>query len=72
MSRIGKLPVPVPSGVDVTIDVVPDLERAVQEADVVVLLQKHADYALGELADASAVLLDTRGVVGPHPRVEVL
>ncbi len=51
---------------------VPDLEKAVREADVVVLLQTHADYDLDELADASAVLLDTRGVVAGHPHVEVL
>ena len=35
---------------------------------MVVLLQTHADYALDELADASAVLLDTRGVVAGHTR----
>ena len=50
----------------------PDLEQAVRDADVVVLLQTHAEYALTELADAAAVLLDTRGVVAGHANVEVL
>jgi UDP-N-acetyl-D-glucosamine dehydrogenase len=61
-----------PHGVDATLDSVPDLEQAVRDADVVVLLQTHAEYALTELADAAAVLLDTRGVVAGHANVEVL
>jgi UDP-N-acetyl-D-glucosamine dehydrogenase len=61
-----------PHGIGVTIDSVPDLEQAVRDADVVVLLQAHAQYALGDLADAAAVLLDTRGVVAGHSHVEKL
>ena len=61
-----------PHGVDATLDSVPDLEQAVRDADVVVLLQTHGEYALTELADAAAVLLDTRGVVAGHANVEVL
>jgi UDP-N-acetyl-D-glucosamine dehydrogenase len=61
-----------PHGVDATLESASDLEQAVRDADVVVLLQTHAEYALGELADAASVLLDTRGVVAGHPNVEVL
>lgn len=66
------VPVWHPHGVDATLDVVPDLEAAVRGADVVVLLQTHADYDLAGLADAAPVLLDTRGVLDAHPHVEVL
>jgi nucleotide sugar dehydrogenase len=66
------VPVWNPHGVDATLDVVTDLDWAVRDADVVVLLQTHAEYDLQSLADASAVLLDTRGAVGLHPHVEVL
>ena len=61
-----------PHGVDATLDVVPDLEQATRAADVVVLLQTHADYQLDELAEASSLLLDTRGVLAGRPHVEVL
>lgn len=66
------VPVWRPHGVDASFEVVPDLAEAVRAADVVVLLQTHAEYVFDELADGAAVLLDTRGVVGPHPHVEVL
>jgi UDP-N-acetyl-D-mannosaminuronate dehydrogenase len=66
------VPVWHPHGVDVTLESVTDLEQAVRDADVVVLLQTHAQYSLGDLADAAKVLLDTRGVVAGHPHVEVL
>ncbi|GAA1886201.1 nucleotide sugar dehydrogenase [Lapillicoccus jejuensis] len=61
----------------------PDLDTALREADIVVLLQPHREYDLARLAELSTVLLDTRGVVrgagpaggtdGPDPaRVETL
>ena len=42
---------------------VPDLEAAVQDADVVILLQSHSSYDLARLSDVASSLLDTRGVV---------
>ena len=66
------VPVWRPHGVDSSFDVVPDLDEAVRAADAVVLLQTHAEYALDDLADASAVLLDTRGALAGHPRAVVL
>jgi nucleotide sugar dehydrogenase len=47
---------------DETLDSVDDLLGAVREADVVVLLQAHSEYAVDELADQSRLFLDTRGV----------
>ena len=61
-----------PRGVVGTLTAVPDLEGAVREADVVVLLQTHAAYNLLRLADAASVLLDTRGALAGHVRVVVL
>jgi UDP-N-acetyl-D-mannosaminuronate dehydrogenase len=66
------VPVWHPQGVDATLESVPDLEHAVRDAEVVVLLQAHAQYALHDLADAAALLLDTRGVVADHPHAEAL
>ena len=66
------VPIWHPHGVDATLESAVDLEQAVRDADVVVLLQTHAEYALADLADAAEVLLDTRGVVVGHPHVEVL
>jgi nucleotide sugar dehydrogenase len=66
------VPIWNPHGVDATLESAPDLEQVVRDADVVVLLQTHAEYALDDLADAASMLLDTRGVVAGHPHVEVL
>jgi UDP-N-acetyl-D-glucosamine dehydrogenase len=66
------VPVWHPHGVDGTFDTAPDLDKAVRDADVVVLLQTHAAYSLAELADAASVLLDTRGALAGHPRAVVL
>jgi len=45
---------------------VADLDAAVEQSDVVVLLQAHTQYDLVALGDVSTPLLDTRGVVtGP-------
>ena len=46
-----------------TLTCVPDLEAAVQDADVVILLQSHSSYDLARLSDVASSLLDTRGVV---------
>ena len=40
-----------------------DLSTALHDADIVVLLQAHAEYDLSELASHSSCLLDTRGLV---------
>lgn len=43
---------------------VPDLDVAVSEADVVVLLQEHHGYDVSAIADNSKVFFDTRGASG--------
>jgi nucleotide sugar dehydrogenase len=47
---------------DLELESVPDLDRAVADADVVVLLQAHSEYLVDALADRSRMFLDTRGV----------
>jgi nucleotide sugar dehydrogenase len=49
-----------------------DLDRALAEVDVTVLLQPHACYDAGSLAARSAQILDTRGVLPVGPTVERL
>src|SRR5690625_693976 len=39
-----------------------DLDRAVQEADIVILLQAHREYNISDLASNAKLLFDTRGV----------
>lgn len=51
---------------------VADVEAAVADADVVVLLQHHRDYDVDALAARSRRFLDTRGVVTPTARAERL
>lgn len=50
---------------------VADAVEAAREADLVVLLQAHSAYDLAAVADAAALLLDTRGVL-TGPRVQRL
>ncbi len=50
----------------------PDLDAALAEADLAILLQAHGCYDLAELARSARLLLDTRGVVPAAPRVEAL
>lgn len=45
-----------------TLKAVPDLHQAIDEADVVVLLQNHSDYDVPALASRSRIFFDTRGV----------
>jgi nucleotide sugar dehydrogenase len=45
-----------------TLESVTDLTRATADADIVVLLQAHSEYAVDDLADRSRMFLDTRGV----------
>ncbi len=52
---------------DRRLDVVEDLDAAVDEADIVVVLQTHREYDLEALADRSALFFDTRGKTA-HPR----
>jgi len=42
-------------------EVVPDLDSAIDGADIVVLLQSHREYDIDALAEASKVFFDTRG-----------
>jgi len=51
---------------------VADLEAAVGDADVVVLLQRHRGYDVDALARVSRRFLDTRGVVTPGEHAERL
>jgi UDP-N-acetyl-D-glucosamine dehydrogenase len=53
---------PTPSGENV-LQSVDDVYAAASEADVVVLLQPHSVYDLERLSRASALLLDTRGLL---------
>ena len=41
-------------------------------ADLVILLQPHGAYDLARIARSARLMLDTRGVVPPAPRVEAL
>ena len=49
-----------------------DLDAALADADLVILLQAHSDYDPAELSRASRLLLDTRGVIPAAPHVEAL
>jgi len=61
------------SGSDVTaLASVRDVYRSSAEADLVVLLQAHAEYDLNGLIQSGAHLLDTRGSAVPSGRVERL
>lgn len=47
-----------------------DLDRAVVDADIVVVLQAHDTYNLASLADEAKIMLDTRGAA-PKPAVRL-
>jgi UDP-N-acetyl-D-glucosamine dehydrogenase len=49
-----------------------DLDAALAEADLAILLQAHSCYDLARLARSARLLLDTRGVVPVAPQVEAL
>src|SRR5579863_2939667 len=49
-----------------------DLDAALADADLVILLQAHQAYDLAHLAGAARLLLDTRGIVPAAPHVEAL
>ncbi|MFI6297576.1 nucleotide sugar dehydrogenase [Nonomuraea sp. NPDC050790] len=49
-----------------------DLAQAVVEADVTLLLQKHAAFDLGMIEEKARLVLDTRGVLTEGERVERL
>jgi nucleotide sugar dehydrogenase len=51
---------------------VEDLNAALADADIVVLLQAHAGYDLEDIAARSTLLLDTRGKTAQAPNVEHL
>ena len=47
----------------VEIDMVQDLDQALRDADIVVLLQAHSSYDLRRIADLAAAVFDTRGIM---------
>lgn len=47
------------------IEKVTDLDKGFAEADIVILLQKHRDYDVDELAGKAKIFFDTRGVTTP-------
>jgi UDP-N-acetyl-D-glucosamine dehydrogenase len=49
-----------------------DLQTALTDADLVILLQAHQAYDPAQLTQAARLLLDTRGVVPAAPHVEAL
>jgi UDP-N-acetyl-D-glucosamine dehydrogenase len=49
-----------------------DLDAALADADLVILLQAHQAYDPAQLTRAARLLLDTRGVIPPAPHVEAL
>jgi UDP-N-acetyl-D-mannosaminuronate dehydrogenase len=51
---------------------VEDVYEACAVADIVVLLQPHAEYDLGRLVAESRLILDTRGVLQPADSVSRL
>ena len=61
-----------PHGTDMTFVCEPSLVSALEESDVVVLLQPHAQYDLVALVSSASVLLDTRGVMMPSEKVHRL
>jgi nucleotide sugar dehydrogenase len=61
-----------PRGSATALTSVPELEAAVGAADVVVLLQPHAQYDLDHLAAVGSPLLDTRGVLAAEHAVQRL
>lgn len=54
------------------LDVVPDLDAALAEADVAVLLQAHSSYDLKAVVAGVRCLLDTRGAAPDAPHVDAL
>jgi UDP-N-acetyl-D-glucosamine dehydrogenase len=49
-----------------------DLDAALADADLVILLQAHRDYEPAQLGGAARLLLDTRGIIPAGPHVEAL
>lgn len=58
-----------PHGTEATFECQSDLDAATAHADLVVLLQPHAQYDLGALTTSDAPVLDTRGVLEPTATV---
>ncbi|MDN5794740.1 MAG: nucleotide sugar dehydrogenase [Intrasporangium sp.] len=61
-----------PHGMDRDFRGVTDLDAAMVEADVVVLLQPHAEYDLDAITSSGAAVLDTQGVLAPNGTVDRL
>lgn len=57
---------------DGALDVVPDLDAALKDADLTVLLQAHASYDLPAVVGSAPRLLDTRGKAPAAPHVSAL
>ena len=57
---------------DNTLQRVDDLDTAVAEADIVVLLQNHSQYDAAAIAAGAKLLLDTRGTIQRGPNAHLL
>src|SRR5690625_2120646 len=55
-----------------TLHRVPDLEDALEEADLTILLQQHAEYDVEAIAKRAQFLFDTRGVAEAGEKVQRL
>ncbi len=66
------VPVWLPHGTDLVLDVEPDLKSAVEQADLVIVLQPHAVYDVPALAARAQLCLDTRGVTEPGDTIHRL
>ena len=51
---------------------VPDLQTALREADIVVVLQGHASYDVDSIAAQAGIVFDTRGLAGHAENVHTL
>jgi nucleotide sugar dehydrogenase len=64
--------VPTWTALQPELECVPDLDAALAEADVVVLLQRHSAYDVQAIVERSRQVLDTRGSLPETPVVERL
>jgi UDP-N-acetyl-D-glucosamine dehydrogenase len=57
---------------DQQLDRIPELMAAVADADIVVLLQNHKNYAMDEIAQHAKIFFDTRGTANRSENVHLL
>lgn len=61
-----------PHGSEAVLSAAGDVEKALEDCDVAVLLQSHAKFDLASIAEHAPVVLDTRGVLPSAPGVSRL